>query len=425
MKREINIDIKHLSRVEGHGNITIRVKNGYIEEARWDVVETPRYFEVMLKGKHFTSAAVITSRICGICSIGHFLASVSATEDAFGIKISPLAKALRALSKHGETLQSHVLHLMFLAAPDFLELESALPLIKMKPEVVAIAASLKGLANKICDVIAGRTTHPVSIQVGGMAKIPQKRELQKIKEELKESIAKLEKVVDIFATFKIPDFRRETEYVSLKGEREYPWFGNQVISSDKIEMDKRDYRKLTNEYINEQNTSKWCKISRESFAVGALARYVNNNQLLRHEASSVAAQLGLRPDCTNPYFNNIAQLVECFQVVLDSIEIIDEILDMSEYQNDSVTVRPSAGEGVGAVEVPRGILYHHYEYDESGNIVKADCVIPTTQNNANIHFDIQKLVKTYALKGIPDNELERLCSMLVRAYDPCISCSVH
>jgi len=88
-------------------------------------------------------------------------------------------------------------------------------------------------------------------------------------------------------------------------------------------------------------------------------------------------------------------------------------------------VTPRAGEGVGAVEAPRGILYHYYKYDEKGRITKADCVIPTTQNNANIHHDMHDLVEQFAVQGMTDDKLELLCSMLVRAYDPCISCSVH
>ena len=119
MKVNLNVDVHHLARVEGHGNIKVRVVKGKIKEARWDVVETPRFFEVMLKGKHYTTAGILTARICGICSIGHCLASIRATEDAFGITVPEAASKLRLLAKHGETLQSHILHLFFLAAPDF------------------------------------------------------------------------------------------------------------------------------------------------------------------------------------------------------------------------------------------------------------------------------------------------------------------
>src|SRR5512145_2350912 len=114
MKVNLNVDVHHLTRVEGHGNIRVRVQDGRLREASWEVVETPRFFEVMLKGKHYTSAGILTARICGICSIGHCLASVRASEDAMGVKIPEMAAKLRMLAKHGETFQSHVLHLFFL-----------------------------------------------------------------------------------------------------------------------------------------------------------------------------------------------------------------------------------------------------------------------------------------------------------------------
>ena len=436
MKINLNVDVHHLARVEGHGNIKVRVTNGKLTEARWDVVETPRFFEVMLKGKHYTTAGILTARICGICSIGHCLASVRATENAFGITIPETAAKLRLLAKHGETLQSHVLHLFFLAAPDFLGLPSAIPLMELKPEVFALAARLKGLANHICDVVAGRTTHPVSIQVGGMARMPDKHELLELKSRLERAVDDLNATVDIFGTLEIPDFVRETEFVSLKGQRNYPFIGGRLLSTDGAEYVESEYRPMTNEYVTENNTSKWCKLSRESFAVGALARLNNNYHRLHPKARAAAVQFDLAPVCHNPFMNNVAQLVECVHVVFDSMKIIDELVDAfpsggrarrpSEWAGETMApVTPRAGQGVAAVEVPRGILYHEYEYDDKGRIVRANCVIPTTQNNANIHHDLRALVKQFAVDGMTDERLELLCCMLVRAYDPCISCSVH
>jgi len=424
MKINLNVDLHHLTRVEGHGNIKVSVKHGKIEEARWDVVETPRYFEVMLKGKHYTSAGILTARICGICSIGHCLASLRATEDAFGVAIPETAKKLRLLAKHGETLQSHYLHLFFLAAPDFLGVSSVIPLLETKPQVVDLARRLKGLANQLCDVVAGRTTHPVSLQVGGVAMMPDEDRLQSLRDDLERSIQDLEKAAALFGTFEIPDFKRETEFVSLKGELEYPFIGGRLMSTDGVEHVEHDYLKMTNEYVEKNNTSKWCRLSRESFAVGALARFNNNHHLLHPKAADVASALMLKPVCHNPFMNNVAQLVECVHVTYDAIRLIDELVKSGPAEI-ICPVKPRPGEGFGAVEVPRGILYHHYEYDKEGRIVRANCVIPTTQNNANIHHDLRSLVEQYAVTGMTDQKLELLCSMLVRAYDPCISCSVH
>ena len=420
----LHVDVHHLTRVEGHGNIKVNVTNGELTEARWDIVETPRFFEVMLKGKHYKAAGIITARICGICSIGHCLASVRATENAFGISVPQSATKLRLLAKHAETLQSHILHLFFLAAPDFLGLPSAIPLKDLKPDVFALAARLKGLGNRICDVVAGRTTHPVSIQVGGMAKMPDRYVLLDLKSQLERSLDDLDATVDLFSSLDIPDFERETEFVSLKGESDYPFIGGSLLSTDGAEQAESGYLAMSNEYVTAENTSKWCKLSRESFAVGALARVNNNYHQLHEKAKAAAARFGLAPVCHNPFMNNVAQVVECVHVVHESIQIIDELLDAGP-EETMVKIVPRAASGVGAVEVPRGILYHEYDYDDQGRILRANCVIPTTQNNANIHHDLGALVKQFAVAGMTDQRLELLCSMLVRAYDPCISCSVH
>jgi sulfhydrogenase subunit alpha len=424
MKINLNVDVHHLARVEGHGNIKVRVTNGELAEARWEVVETPRFFEVMLKGKHYTTAGILTARICGICSIGHCLASVRATEHAFGVEVPESAARLRLLAKHGETLGSHVLHLFFLAAPDFLGLDSAIPLVDVKPDVFALAARLKGLGNRVCDVVAGRTTHPVSIQVGGMAKMPDKHVLLELKSQLEGSVDDLNATVEFFSTLDVPDFVRETEFVSLKGERDYAFIGGRLLSTDGAEFPESEYRAMTNEYVTEDNTSKWCKLSRESLAVGALARLNNNYHRLHPKARAAAVRFDLAPVCHNPFMNNVAQLVECVHVVFDSIRIIEELLDAGPTET-MAPVTPRAGQGVGAVEVPRGILYHEYEYDDEGRIVRANCVIPTTHNNANTPHAPEALVRLFTVGGRPAERLELLCSMLVRSYDPCISCSVH
>ncbi len=424
-KIDLNVDIHHLTRVEGHGNIRVRVVNGKVEEARWDVVETPRFFEVMLRGKHYSSAGILTARICGICSIGHCLASLRATEDALDVKIPPAAAQLRLLAKHGETLASHALHVFFLAAPDFLGVPSVIPLIEAAPEAVGVATRLKGLGNDLAEMVAGRPVHPVSLQPGGVARMPSKKELMAVRERLLAAGPDLEAAVELVRTFDIPDFSRETEFVSLAGEGDYPWIGGDLLSTDGVRKPEADYLAMTNEYLVRGNTTKWCKLSRDTFAVGSLARFNNNFDGLHPAALEVAARLGLEPVCHNPFLNNVAQLVEAVHVAHQSVEMIDGLL-ADHGAETMVKVEPRPGEGVGAVEVPRGILYHSYEYDEEGRVAAADCVIPTTQNNANIHRDLQPLVEKFAgEEGMDDDKLSLLCAMLVRSYDPCISCSVH
>jgi coenzyme F420-reducing hydrogenase alpha subunit len=425
MKVNLDVDLHHIARVEGHGNIKVRVREGTLEEANWEVVETPRFFEVMLKGKLYSAAPLLSSRICGICSIAHCLTSLEATEDAFGIEIPERAAQLRLLAKHGETLQSHVLHMFFLAAPDFLRLPSVIPLIATQPELVDLAKRLKSLANRLCDLVAGRTTHPVAFCVGGVSMVPSRDNMLAIHDELVRSLEDLKTVAEVFSSFEIPDFIRETEFVSVRGIDEYAFIGREMKSTDGVVRPASEYLEMTNEFVVAKGTSKWCKLSRESFAVGPLARFNNNHQLLHADASAVASDLGLKPVCHNPFMNNVARVVECVHATLEAIRLIEELTGTNDDAESRVAVAPRAGVGVGVVEAPRGILYHCYEYDAEGRIVRADCVIPTTQNHANIQHDLDNLVPQFVTETMSDEDLELLCSMLVRSYDPCISCSVH
>jgi coenzyme F420-reducing hydrogenase alpha subunit len=345
-------------------------------------------------------------------------------ENAFGIVPMDQTRKLRLLLKHMETLQSHVLHLYFLAAPDFMNAGSVFPLIDSHPDVVKRAAKIKLLANDLCDCVGGRRMHPTRTVVGGFTMLPQKDELVKFKYRLQDIMDDLNRTAELFHQFNMPNFARETEFVSLKGKGDYPFIGGDLVSTDGVVKREHEYRLMTNEYVVRQSTSKWSKLSRASLAVGSLARLNNNFEFLHPAAKEISWGFGLRPVNHNPYMNNIAQLVECVHVVMDSIGLISEMLE-TDWKEPRQIVVPKEGIGVGAVEVPRGILYHCYEFDNEGRIVKSDCVIPTSQNHANIQHDLTALAEQYVKEGKKDRDIELLAQMLVRSYDPCISCSVH
>jgi coenzyme F420-reducing hydrogenase alpha subunit len=244
-----------------------------------------------------------------------------------------------------------------------------------------------------------------------------------MRERLVDARADMDASVELFASLDWPDFERDTEYISLTKDDEYAFVGGTIKSSDGFEYPVEDYKKVTNEEMVPFSSAKWTSHNRESYMVGALARFNNNFDQLHPKAKDAAAQLGLEPIETNPFLNTAAQVVEMVHCVEDSIDIIDELLERGVEPEDPPEVEPQAGEGVGSCDVPRGILFHHYAYDDEGNCTDANCIIPTNQNMANLNHDMQKLVPEIIDR--PQEEVRLLLEMLVRAYDPCISCSAH
>jgi sulfhydrogenase subunit alpha len=420
--KNIKVNVDHVTRVEGHGNIIVNVKEGKIEECRWEVVEAPRFFEAFVRGRSYLELAHITSRICGICSIGHTLWSLQATEAALGVKISEQTRLLRRILIQGENMQSHVLHSYFLAAPDFVGAPSVFPLVKTHPEVVVRALRMKKLANDLCDVFGGRTVHPITPTVNGFTKMPEIKEIKDIRQRLVDATPDLEATLELFGTLKIPDFKRETEYISLKSKEEYALYDGVIASTDAGSTAVANYRNWTNEYLVPQSTAKFAKHARDSYMVGAMARFNNNHSQLSPSAKKAAAALGLKAPCYNPFMNTVAQVVEVVHAVDESIRLIDEVLDKGLKEEDR-RILLKAGKGVGATEVPRGILFHDYTYDKNGVCREANCVIPTNQNHANIQKDMEALLPQ--ILNEPQDEIRLKLEMLVRAYDPCISCSTH
>ena len=426
MSRDLQIDVHHVTRVEGHGNIVVDMRKGVLHKAQLDIVEPPRFFEAMLKGRNFLEVAIITSRICGICSLGHQMTSLKATEAALGLEISGQTEILRKLLVHGSTFQSNILHSLFLAAPDFLNVGSVFPLVNTHKEVVLAALRMKHLANEMGEVISGRAVHPISCVPGGFTRIPTEAELQMLREKLNgQGMNDAMAAIDVVASLagEIPDFVRETEYISVYNEKEYGLYDGDICSSDSGTYPVDQYLEVTNEFIVPHSTSKHAKFNRSSYMVGALARFNNSYKLLKPKAKEAAAKLGLQAPSYNPYHITLAQMVEVIHCIEDSIDLIDELLDSglkAEKPNQEIT---KYGRGIATTEVPRGILFHDYTYNRKGMIEAANCIIPTGQNLANIDDDMKKLVPEVIEE---DKEaITKKLEMLVRAYDPCISCSVH
>jgi sulfhydrogenase subunit alpha len=418
----MTVDVHHITRVEGHGNIVVEVRDGKLTACRFDVVETPRFFEAMLRGRPYDDASHITSRICGICSVGHATTSLRATERALGIVPTKQTILLRKLSFFGEILDSHVLHAYLLVAPDLLGLKSVLPLAKSAPDVVLRALRMKKLAGDICKIVCGRHTHPLGMTVGGFRMFPKPAELLDVRTRLIEARKDAKETFELFRTLEFPAFERDTEYVALHSPDEYCFIDGEIRSSIGGSLDLDRYRELTNEHVVSHSSAKHTRHKRESYMVGALARYRISHALLHPMAQRAASVLGLTPECTNPYMNTVAQVVEIVHAIEESITLVELLLANGVTAEPPVAPQRLSGRGVGACEVPRGVLFHCYEI-ENGKIVRADCVIPTGQNLANLEADMRALVPKILTHT--QDEVRQQLEMLVRAYDPCISCSTH
>jgi coenzyme F420-reducing hydrogenase alpha subunit len=422
-KVDVNVNVHHLTRVEGHGNIVVDVKNGELVKCQLDIVEAPRFFEAMLRGRPYYEASHITSRICGICATGHATASLRATENALDVEISEQTELLRKLVFHGEIIDSHVLHVYMLVAPDFFNVGSVLPLAGSHPEVVKRALRIKKLSGDLCAMISGRHTHPIAMTVGGFTHLPTVKELLAMKERLIAAREDMDETIALLKTLPWPQFERETEYVSLRKDDEYAFIDGVVATTDGFTYELPDYRKVTNETCVPHSTAKHTKHNRESYMVGALARFNNNYDQLHPRAKAAADEFGMKPIVTNTFLNSAAQAIEMVHSIEDSILLIDKLIDRGIKEEPLYQFQAKGGEGVGSCDVPRGILFHNYIIDDEGLIQGANCIIPTNQNYANMEADMRALVPQ--ILDRPQAEITHMMEMLIRAYDPCISCSTH
>jgi coenzyme F420-reducing hydrogenase alpha subunit len=421
--QDLHVDVHYLTRVEGHGNIVVDARDGRLERCELEIVEAPRFFEAMLRGRPYEQASHLASRICGICAVAHATASLRATENALAVELTPQTVALRRLNFCGEMLDSHILHTYMLVAPDLVNLGSAVALAQVQPEIVVRALRMKKLAGDLCAALGGRHTHPISMTVGGFHKIPSVAELTALRRRLDDADPDVEATIELFRSLPpLPAFDRETEYVALRKPNEYAFIDGEITSSDGGSWPASSYREIAREKVVGHSTAKHTRHAREAYMVGALARYLINHDRLHPRAQAVAKTLGLTGACRNPYLITVAQVVELVHSFEEAKSLIDGLLKMGPKPEDPAPPRRNSGEGVGAVEAPRGTLYHHYAI-EDGVVTQANCIIPTGQNLANIEADMRALVPTILSQG--QAQVTRSLEMLVRAYDPCISCSTH
>jgi len=419
----------YVTRVEGHANIFAEVKDGKLTGCRLELPESPRLFESFARGREWWEMHWIIARICGICNHSHQLTSLRATENALGIKISDQTFKLRVLIDDAEQLESHMLHVAYLVAPDLFKVKSALALAQVAPEVVKAALRLKRLANDMFLYLTGFEVHCMRMVPGGFTLYPTMEELKLMRQAFDDREKDVMLIVDtVFSVAdKLPAFTRETEYISLKHEKDFPFYDGLTYSSDtKKTYDNLEYQSVVNEFVIPYSTCKRAKHERSSFFVGALARVNNNAGLLSGLAAALAKKFNFKAPCINPFMNSVAQIVEYGLAWERAKKYLDQFI--ADGIENEPQVKPNfknAGRGVGITEAPRGLLIHDYTYDKSGKCLKANCVIPTNLNTGNMEDDMKAMVPQLVDAGKSPEDIKFMLEMLIRAYDPCFSCSVH
>ncbi|MDD5730042.1 MAG: nickel-dependent hydrogenase large subunit [Candidatus Omnitrophica bacterium] len=435
ISKDVKVDVHYLTRVEGHGNIVVDVKEGKMTKCEFQVIESPRFFESMLVDRSIWEAQHLTSRICGICACAHSLVSIKAGEDALGVKPSEETIMLRKLLLHTEQLDSHILHILILVAPDLLGVKSIVPLIKTHKPVIEMALRMKRMSDYAGEVLAGRHIHPISYVIGGLTQLPQTEGLEKLYQMMLESRKDGETTVKIIKTLKFPEFDRPTQYMSLSSDEEYAFYDGDLVVNGGRKTRVQDYRKVFKERVLDYSRAKISEIDGKTYAVGAVSRFNNNFAKLNKKAKEVAKELGLKPPIHNPYLNTAAQLVEWVHCLEESIAIMEKILKNGLNEQKVVVaswpkrseigkIKYTPNTGAGCVEAPRGSLFHEYTINETGHITAANCVIPTNQNIGNLEDDMRKIVPELVGKKT-EEEITLGLEMLARSYDPCILCATH
>ena len=413
-----------IARVEGHGRIEVRVKKGKLQSIKLDILTPPRLFEKLIVGRHFSEVPTIVSRICSICSASHRVVSVMALEDALGIKVPEEVELMRRLLLHGGVLESHALHLFLLALPDYYRKASFVELSKDAPELVSLGFRLKGLGNRIQETVGGRAIHQITPVVGGMSAFPPAGELESIAGEAETLMERTYLTLKDVPSLELTPLTRVENWVSLSG-REYEYTGGDILINGRERLRVEDFsRRFHESSLPPSNVKHTLLDNEKTFMVGALARVLNNRSKLKGRAGSFCRELGLTRQ-KSTFMNNLAQAVELLFCLERVSWIVEKLLKNRGWSEEGIVVdfTPRAGRGVAAIEAPRGLLLHSYSLDNRGYVLDGDIVTPTALNLSEMERTLRNMAGHLLREGV--RELTPSLEMLVRAFDPCISCSVH
>lgn len=412
-----------IAKIEGHGRLRANWEENQVV---LEVTESERLFEGIVVGRPAEEAPWISARICGVCPTAHNLCALKALEQALGIVSDEITVLLRRLHLDAQMLQSHALHLYFLSLPDYLGIDSGLELKNKHPRYFRDALTLKEVSDEVAKVVGGRATHPTRTAIGHYLKLPTAGELRSLEKKLKKALAAAESTFRLAAGLDYPQLQSDLLFLSQISEgKSYNIYGSTMAQgSDRTNWPVEQYRRRISEELRDSSTAKFGFYQGKPAMVGALARLAIQKEGLGRAAQELFNQT--RFDFQNPFHNNLAQALELVQFAEEALELVEELSKRLASGSTNLTQpqgKRKSGTGVGALEAPRGGLYHEYTIGKDGNITSANIVTPTVQNLGSLEQTAQDLLNQ--TKGEKQERREKLLEMLVRAYDPCITCSVH
>ena len=419
--RTRTIKVEALARVEGEGAMSVRIREGRVEQVALRIYEPPRFFEGLLRGRGHTEPPDITARICGICPVAYQMSSIAAIEDACGVQVPEPVRLLRRLLYCGEWIESHGLHVFMLHAPDFLGYEGVIDMARDHPGIVEDALQLKKAGNTLIEVVGGRAIHPVNVKLGGFYRAPTRRELAPAAQALERAREIALRMVAFSGGLPFPDFERDYLMVTLQAPgADYPIERGRVSSSAGLDIAVAEYPERFAEQQVAHSTALHSHLDGERYLTGPLARFNLAFERLSPLAREAALSAGVGPSCRNPFKSIVVRTVEILYACDEALRLIEAY---EPPDPPAVDVEPRAGVGHGATEAPRGVLYQRYEIDEAGTIVSCAIIPPTSQNQATIEHDMALVVADHL--HLDDAALTRRCEQAIRNYDPCISCATH
>ena len=446
------IEINPVSRIEGHGKVTIQLDEaGNVADAKFNVTQF-RGFEKFCEGRVFWEMPVITPRICGICPVSHHLASAKACDAILGVELTRPAKLLRELMHMGQYIQSHALHFFHLASPDLLLGMDADPakrnvigLIAENPELAVKGVKLRSFGQTIIQSLGGKKVHPIGAVPGGMNTALSTTDRYHFLKQIDWAIADTQIALGIIKNYygKNNDFvctcaSFPTGYLGLVDENNNLEFYDGKLrlldSKGKVlesQFNPSNYLDIINEHVEDWSYLKFpfykkLGYPKGIYRTGPLGR-LNVSDGISTRLANVELKnfkkLGNNGMVEGSLYYHYARLIE----LLYAIERTQQLLEDNDICSTDLIVTSDKynEQGVGVMEAPRGTLFHHYWVDNTGKILKVNLIVATGNNNAAMNKAVYEVAKTHIKNNkITEGILNRV-EVAIRCYDPCLSCSTH